>query len=589
MYEAFFGLTRRPFSTVLSPAQFFSAESVEQAREVLRRVLERGEGVGVLMGPPGCGKSMLLRRIAADAAAEMDVVLLGGFGAAPARKELLQTLLFELELPFRGLDEGELRLALLERLLTRGDENPPVALLVDEAHHLAPPHLDELRQLSDVQAGDGPRLRIVLAGGAPLEELLASPNLEALSQRVAARCYLQPWSRLECSEFVRKQVALAGGRDELFSPTALENLYRAGDGVPRLIGQLADLSLVLAARKRQGQVSGELVEEAWGELQQLPAPWSPPRRAATVERPAASARPGIVEFGDLVDLNSLPDFAGQAAAAEMDISDFGDLPEESSLERAAVDPAEVELSSALADRDSALADCGSAAASAFTAESAETLTGDAGVEFDDEIELPCPDDAVETEEVVHDRWSALENSLGRIRPIVRPVVLPQRLPSAHPWPAAPAIHHPEPPPVAAAEEAPPIALGRAEESVATLVTPPPADLPPSYPAIASNLLSDSESEAAAELGVGPQSIVLHPQAVAESSGVLGTIPLRAVGDAESDRFDLVIEDDGDSELEVGVVRMAPPPPAPAPVPPVRKPEFRRMFARLLERTGPTRS
>lgn len=587
MYEAFFGLTRRPFSTVLSPTQFFPAESVEEAREVLLRVLERGEGVGVLMGPPGCGKSMLLRRIAADAAAEMDVVLLGGFGAAPARKELLQTLLFELELPFRGLDEGELRLALLERLLTRGEENPPVALFVDEAHHLAPLHLDELRQLSDVQAGDGPRLRIVLAGGAPLEELLATPALEALSQRVAARCYLQPWSRLECSEFVRRQVALAGGRDELFSPTALENLYRAGDGVPRLVGQLADLSLVLAARRRHGQVSGELVEEAWGELQQLPAPWSPPRRAAspTVERPNASARGGIVEFGDLVDLSALPDFAGQAAAADMDISDFGDLPEESSLERppveihSEVDAPEVELPSAPTEQEVA------AAARAFTAESAETLTGDAGVEFDDEIELPCLDAEIETEEVVHDRWSALENSLGRIRPIVRPVVLPQRLPSAHPLPAPPAIHQPEPAPHV---EVPlPVLLGRGEDSIATIVTAPQSDLPPLHLAIGSSPLSESESEAAAELGVGPQSIVLHPQAVAESSGVLGTIPLRAVGDESCDRFDLVIEDDADSEIESGVVRMALPTPAPAA--PVRKPEFRRMFARLLERSVQPRS
>ena len=84
-------------------------------------------------------------------------------------------------------------------------------LLVDEAQALPPALLDELRVMTNLVRGGVPRVRLVLAGSAALEEAFASLELESFSQRLSARCYLAPLSREETSQFIRAQVAASGG------------------------------------------------------------------------------------------------------------------------------------------------------------------------------------------------------------------------------------------------------------------------------------------------------------------------------------------------------------------------------------------
>jgi hypothetical protein len=138
-----------------------------------------------------------------------------------------------------------------------------------------------------------PRVRLVLAGGMALEERLGSPKLESFHQRLAARCYLQALSRDETVYFVQEQVRRAGGKPEaLFTESALRAVHTATDGIPRVVNQLCDHALILAAVGGHARLDAPGIEEAWADLQQLPAPWHEP------ERPAANAA-GIVEFGQL--------------------------------------------------------------------------------------------------------------------------------------------------------------------------------------------------------------------------------------------------------------------------------------------------
>lgn len=663
MYEAYFGLSRRPFSAANAVPQFFPAESAEHARLSLVRVIERGEGVGVLMGAAGVGKSVVLRRVAADVAANFDLALLSSGSPSLTRREMLQSILFELSLPFRGLDEGELRLTLLERLLADAATQPAVVLLVDEAHRWPVPLLDELRQLADVLAGGAPRLRVVLAGGGSLEETLAAPVLESLSQRIAARAYLQPWTRSECGEYVRSQVR-ACGREELFSAGAVENLYRASDGLPRLLSQMADAALDLAAKKQYQDVPPELIEDVWAELQQMPAPWAEPRKKAVSGGDAS-----IIEFGDLSEDLSAEELSAEEVSAEslsptaappgtsaLDDDDapspavveFGELEELPEIApapapapvatfRPAVPPPPQPVKT-LATAKLAPPAPRVSTETPFNVrmESAAAWLASHQPIGRDVVDVP-PDEPTPTdsEEVVHDRWSALESSLGRIRPIVRPVKLPVFDHAPRPAPAP--IHAPSAPAQAAAEAtqvlAPAHVPGPAEFFASTSVQAPEpaptvavsvsASAAPSAPAaeekppaeihyashpfakLAEEPLDDGDLEDQADfsvdargglrlsvamehdshdsesgsesVSVGPQAIVLHPHALAESSGVLGSVPLRAIQEDEHDHHRrpgpqlVVVEDSHPDDRPLN------PPPAPA-----RKREFRQMFARLAK-------
>ena len=94
---------------------YFPAAGIEAARTTLARCVERAEGVGLLVGPTGTGKTLLCQILAEQFRGAFHVALLSS-GRLTTRRGLLQAILYELGQPYRGMDEGELRLSLVEYL-----------------------------------------------------------------------------------------------------------------------------------------------------------------------------------------------------------------------------------------------------------------------------------------------------------------------------------------------------------------------------------------------------------------------------------------------------------------------------------------
>jgi type II secretory pathway predicted ATPase ExeA len=291
MYEASFHLHGRPFVPTPRVDLYFPAAAIENARQALARSIERGEGPGLVIGPPGTGKTLLLHVLAQQFDGAFSVVQLTG-GRLATRVALLQTILYELALPYRGLDEGELRLALIDAVEPTSDGQSGLLLLVDEAHTLPLRVLEELRMITNLVRDGQPRVRLVLAGGPVLEERFASPKLSSLAQRLAARCYLEALSAGETAAYVRAQIKAVGGEpSRLVDDAAMQAIFRATDGIPRLINQVCDHALLLASLGGADGLSSEAIEEAWADLQQLPTPWS----GGSHDVAAAN----VVEFGQL--------------------------------------------------------------------------------------------------------------------------------------------------------------------------------------------------------------------------------------------------------------------------------------------------
>ena len=291
MYETCFNLNRRPFGCVPRADQYFPAAGIEAARATLTRCIERAEGAGLLVGPAGTGKTLLCQLLAEQFKGTFQVALLSS-GRMTTRRGLLQAILYELGQPYRGMDEGELRLSLAEHL-TLGDKCPQgMVLLVDEAHALPLRLLDEIRALTNLAQAGQPRVRLVVAGSRTLEEHLASPKLESFNQRVVARCYLEALNRAETQDYIHAQIAAAGGKGpQIFPAEACQGVYKATDGVPRLINQVCDHALLLAYAAGQRQLDAARIEEAWADLQQLPTPWNE----------QAQPSHNVIEFGGLDD------------------------------------------------------------------------------------------------------------------------------------------------------------------------------------------------------------------------------------------------------------------------------------------------
>ncbi|NQT40195.1 MAG: AAA family ATPase, partial [Planctomycetes bacterium] len=295
MYETFFEFTGRPFAAVPCVDQYFPAAAIEAARESVGRCLERGDGTALVVGPSGTGKTLLCHVLARQLADSYQVVLLGA-GHLGTKRALLQAILFELRQPYRDMDDGELRLALFDYL---GDEQrcpEDMVLLVDEAHTLSLRLLEELRMVTNQIHAARPRVRLALVGGPSLEERLANPRLDSLSQRTVVRGYVQAMEGCETDQYISAQIEAVGGTaDALFPVEARRRVHRATDGIPRLVNQVCDHALLLACADGRRQITADGIEEAWADLQQLPTPWN-----GEADHADQSAE-GVVEFGGLDD------------------------------------------------------------------------------------------------------------------------------------------------------------------------------------------------------------------------------------------------------------------------------------------------
>jgi type II secretory pathway predicted ATPase ExeA len=298
MYGSDSRLSQRPFVSVPQTDRYFPGTTIEEARRRLVRCIERAEGPALLIGPAGVGKSLLCQVLADQFESELAIVSLASARLC-SRRALLQVILFELGLPYRDMEEGELRLSLIDRLASPIDDRAGMLLLVDEAHNMPFALLEEMRMITNLVRDGQPRVRLVLAGLPTLEERFANPKLECFNQRLAARCYLGALNRVETIQYIRAQIAASAtdpDPDELLTADALEAVYHATDGVPRLINQLCDQALLSAGEAGVEKLSGATIEAAWSELQQLPTPWC----GASPGSPTADA--AVVEFGCLDDL-----------------------------------------------------------------------------------------------------------------------------------------------------------------------------------------------------------------------------------------------------------------------------------------------
>jgi hypothetical protein len=128
-----------------------------------------------------------------------------------------------------------------------------------------------------------------------LEERLANPKLDSLSQRLSARCYLEALNRTETQEYIHWQINGAGGQgEEVFPEAACQSAFRATGGVPRLISQVCDHALLLVCVAGRRSVTPADIEEAWADLQQLPVPNT---SGATTN----TGSEAVIEFGSLAD------------------------------------------------------------------------------------------------------------------------------------------------------------------------------------------------------------------------------------------------------------------------------------------------
>jgi type II secretory pathway predicted ATPase ExeA len=257
-----FGLRQRPYPATPDGACYYPATTHEQALARLGDGLSEGEGILLLTGTPGTGKTLLGQLLVGRLGEETTTAFLTNSHFA-SRAALFQALLFDLGLPHTSRGEQDLRLELTDHLLKSFGAGRPVVVVVDEAQHLDTDLLEELRLLGNLESSAGKAVQVVLVGQPALVDRLALPALSGLQQRIGVRAVVEPLALQEAADYLLHHVRVAGGRPEsVFTDEALELLARGSGGIPRVLNQVARRALAFAAEADAGQVDAEVALEA---------------------------------------------------------------------------------------------------------------------------------------------------------------------------------------------------------------------------------------------------------------------------------------------------------------------------------------
>ncbi len=261
MYETRFGLRVKPFPATPDCACYYPATGHEQALAQLLQAVKDNEGFALLVAGPGMGKTLLchylLERLGPDVVSAF--LTNSHFND---RSALLQAMLYDLSLPYEG-GEQALRLRLMDFLLNNYGAGKRIVLLVDEAQHLTPDLLEELRLLGNLESGQGKAFQVILAAQPGILQTLERPELAAVIQRLAVRQHLEPLGVDESADYILHHLRAAGGRPEsIITDDALPLLARGAKGIPRLVNRLVHQALKLAHEADLRAVDAEVALEA---------------------------------------------------------------------------------------------------------------------------------------------------------------------------------------------------------------------------------------------------------------------------------------------------------------------------------------
>lgn len=312
-YEPFFGLNEAPFSLAPDPRFLFASASLSAALEQLAYALGRREPLIVVTGEIGTGKTLLCRAVMQripretflsiidDPLLERDDLLkqmLEDFGViAKDRSRLTET------------TRHELVEALQAFLRSLSAIQAHAVVAIDEAQHLRPDVLEQIRLLSNMGDDRGTLLQIILVGQPELETLLSRPELRQLQQRVSRRFHLDPLDRDEVRGYIDHRLLLARngasrapGAEELahelsawsgvkpsaeFTEDAVQAVFEISRGLPRVVNLLCDRSLEEACAADLRVVDASMINKAAAALRLGPPAATP---APANEEPPQHAR-----------------------------------------------------------------------------------------------------------------------------------------------------------------------------------------------------------------------------------------------------------------------------------------------------------
>lgn len=244
MYEAFFGLTKRPFTLRPDPSFLYLSSKHALALSMLEFGLTGQAGFIVVTGEIGSGKTTLIRHFLRHEDSHATIGVISNTHADFG--DILQWVCQALNVETKADTRSARYQAFATYVAGQFTAGNQVVLIVDEAQNLSTSALEELRLMSNIDLDHDHTLQIILVGQPELMKKLQEPGLRQFAQRIAAHYHLSPLTYPESCAYINHRLNVAGTTETVFDAWAMAAVYYFADGVPRVINSICDMAMVYA-------------------------------------------------------------------------------------------------------------------------------------------------------------------------------------------------------------------------------------------------------------------------------------------------------------------------------------------------------
>jgi general secretion pathway protein A len=263
MYLEYWGITRFPFENVADPYFFYLSESHEEALSRLLYASKMRKGGAMLTGDIGCGKTMISKVYTSKLMEEgYGVILLTNPPLGPV--EFLQEILYELGIKELPDSKAKLLQMLNKNMTYNMEQNKETIIIIDEAQILNEETFEEARLLLNFQNKDRFFLTLVLLGQNELKAKIS--HIKQFYQRIPIRYHLHPFHFLDTTKYIMYREKKAGFTKNVFTTSAIKEIYEYSQGIPRQVNSVCDLSLLVAFNKKTKVVDSGIVKSVINDL-----------------------------------------------------------------------------------------------------------------------------------------------------------------------------------------------------------------------------------------------------------------------------------------------------------------------------------
>jgi general secretion pathway protein A len=255
-----YGLSEPPFSLSPDPRYLYLTPQHLHALAHIRFTVDDRQGLAVLYGDIGHGKSTLVRRLYDLYRAEpgYEVLLLTNPDMASAL-QLLKRITDACDLPRRRTKLDQMQ-EFENYLVSKYQERKNVLLMIDEAQQMHGPMFELIRQITNFESASTKLIQIILVGQNNLRNKLKMKR--ALLSRAAALSTLDPLTPAETRAMIEFRLSIAGRKDSLFEDESILKIHKLAKGVPREIVKICRLALTVAALNDLETIPPEAIEDA---------------------------------------------------------------------------------------------------------------------------------------------------------------------------------------------------------------------------------------------------------------------------------------------------------------------------------------